>query len=183
MAVDHLIGALRKAGVEFHLWRGELRWSGPSRLPEKLEGAYEANKDAIRGLLMNAYRRVRFRDGPHEWILARDSQRREVSCGSPAWCQAMMKAVQLFADRRMIGRWVHLQPEHVELKRSPQGLWIARIVGWPDGYGPAPATKDALASVLSVCDDCLPQEKFKDGEADKPAEDGREEDLRGGRER
>lgn len=171
MDAAELISKLRRAGVALHLWRGEVRWSGPSRFPEKLEGEYEAHLDEVKALLVKGYGRLRFKDGPHEWILCRGAPN-VVACGSPAWCSAMMQGAQLFSGRDL-RRWVHLSPEHLEVSKGREG-WVAKIVGWPSGYGAPPATKDAVAVVLSICDDCIPKSRYVDGEKD-------EEDIRGER--
>lgn len=173
MDAEELISRLRRSGVTLHLWRGEVRWSGPSRFPEKLEAEYESRLGEIKALLHKAYNRLRFKDGPHEWILCRGVPN-HVVCGSQAWCSAVMHGAQFFAGRDL-RRWVHLSPEHLEVRRGPREGWAAKIVGWPSGYGAPPAAKDAVAIVLSICDDCIPQSKYVDGDKDKDDEDIRGE--------
>lgn len=171
--VADLLQRIEAADVELHLWMGEVRVAG-ARFPDDLLRSFEGAKERLKALLVRRYDRVRTQEGRHDWIWYRaPGLKPSASCGHVEWCQRFMRAVQLFATRTQIRRWVRLDQGHLHLERVDGG-WQARLLGWPEGYGPAPSVaSEKVARVLSVCETCAPVPVLP-GEKDGDAEPGQD---------
>lgn len=154
MSIDDCLKELTRNGVELHLWLGEVRFSGPTTFPLELQRAFEEYKPQILGMLVREHEKERLRGDRHDWAYFKaPGGKQYVSCGSHAWCQRLMRSVQLFATRTAVRRWVVLESEHVKVERV-NGLVKGEIVGWPAGYGAHPSDKNL--DVLAACSACLP---------------------------